>query len=357
MSNKTQLQINNEKLAALIQALKDNASGADPYIHVSSIEDCVDTSKKYVLPDGYIYEYREVGTEVFDDIMGTVGYTIDSRIDSAGAIQTTAAGHSDVTGFIPCKLNDLIRVKNMDLPSTYTAGKYWNIVAGYDSNKNQTGQTFVTLDADGVAGHLVNAVAENGQITQFNVTSRVFGTEVAYIRINAKNITDDSEVYVNSRIVTNSEWVNTGLKYDVAIGTGDGISYCKTYEITLPKTYDWTLLTALDEEVLAHINDETLVATLINTSPFEYVWYAGDTYMATNKLIGYWDGKATYGYGNRNQSETNYSTNQMVFPANNTTRGTVYPTFGAFLVENGKYYICPGDGYIKAGKYRLTFTW
>ena len=132
------LQTNNSSLEDILQQINDlpEAGGTDQYIHVNSIDECVDTSKKYVLPDGYIYEYREAGVEVFEDILGTVGYLTDSRINTSGGIAATAAGHSDVTGFIPCKLNDIIRVANMDLPDVYTAGKYWNIVAGYDANKN-----------------------------------------------------------------------------------------------------------------------------------------------------------------------------------------------------------------------------
>lgn len=133
----------------------------------------------------------------------------------------------------------------------------------------------------------------------------------------------------------------------------------RTYEITLPKSSGWVLLTALDEDVLAHIDDDNFIATLTNTGPYEYVYYAGDTYFVTNKRISIYNGSyLAYGWGNRMQSETNVSNGGILLPANNREKISVnIVEIGIFALVDGRYYIRPGDGFIKAGVYRLTFTW
>lgn len=180
----------------------------------NSIEECTDTAQLYVLPDGYIYTYSSNEEEVFTDVLSEIGYTADMRINSSGAIVGTNTNGSDVTGYIPCKTGDVIRVSNMDLPSTYAAGAYWNTVAAYDESKVYIAQVGLYLGENtSKDGWTVDVVSENDQVVQFTIKSSVFGENVAYLVINAKDITDDSEVYVNSEIKTVFEWVNTGIAF------------------------------------------------------------------------------------------------------------------------------------------------
>ncbi|MDY3240754.1 MAG: hypothetical protein SOW80_11625 [Anaerovoracaceae bacterium] len=138
--------------------------------------------------------------------------------------------------------------------------------------------------------------------------------------------------------------------------TGNYVANSKTYTITLAKSSGWVLLTQLDQEVLEHINDESLVVTLINMSDYVYSWYTGYMYMCANKVIVNY-GSNVYGMAHRMQKETNCATGSIVHPANNTQRGSVGDKLGKFLIEGNNYYIAPGDGFIAAGDYRLTFTW
>lgn len=180
----------------------------------NSIEECTDTNLLYVLPDGYIYAYMTGGTqEVFTDVLKDVGYTDDMRINSSGGIVGWTNTDADVTGYIPVKPGDIIRVKNMPIPSTYTSGAYWNKVASYDVNKAYISSTTLNIDYADTAGTLVAAEAEDGNIVKFTVVESVFGSNTAYIVINAKDITDESEVYVNSTTVSMSGFANTGLAF------------------------------------------------------------------------------------------------------------------------------------------------
>lgn len=172
-----------------------------------------DQSKMYVLPDGFIYAYQTgEAQEVFTDVLKDVGYTKDQRINSSGAFVAENAKGSDVTGYIPCKTGDVIRIKNMAIPDAYADGAYWSILAAYNSSKTYIKQTNLILDYSGY-GDQVDAVSENGNIVQFTVKDSFFGPDVAFIALSAKEITDASEVYVNSTMVDGSAWVNTGLAF------------------------------------------------------------------------------------------------------------------------------------------------
>lgn len=131
----------------------------------------------------------------------------------------------------------------------------------------------------------------------------------------------------------------------------------KAYEITLPKTYNWVLLTVLDADVLEHINDDSLVVSLVNLTPTLAEYYSGSIYIVTNKVIGNYNGTNLYGVSSRRYSATNTAFNGNTRPANNTDSSEDNATFGNFRIADGKYYVRPGDGYIDAGTYKLTFAW
>lgn len=131
----------------------------------------------------------------------------------------------------------------------------------------------------------------------------------------------------------------------------------KNYEITLAKASGWVLLTTLDDDVVSHINDESLIVSLVNISPYAYEWYSGTMYLACNKPCGYNGNYAFYGSANRLNSETAVSLSAIYYPANSTDTNTGLGGNGAFRISGNKYYIKPGDGFISAGTYRLTFTW
>lgn len=182
----------------------------------SSISECSDTSKLYVLPDGYIYAYMSGSTqETFTDVLADVGYQEGYRINSSGGIvawytpETRPENYADTTNYIPCKTGDIIRVKNMPIPATYDSGYYWNQVAAYDSGKAYLTKSALGTSESGIGGNLLDAVTEGDYVVQFTIKESIFGANVAYIAIGAQDITSESEVYVNSTLVTADAFVNT----------------------------------------------------------------------------------------------------------------------------------------------------
>ena len=139
--------------------------------------------------------------------------------------------------------------------------------------------------------------------------------------------------------------------------TGDSPK-CKYYEITLTKSSGWVLLTTLDDEVLAHIDDPNLTVSLKLQEEYEYNYYAGNTYICGNTVIGYYNGTyPIYGLANRTHSETGMTANHIFYPANKKDKDYSLGGTGIFRLEDNKYYVRPGDGYVYPGTYKLIFAW
>lgn len=133
----------------------------------------------------------------------------------------------------------------------------------------------------------------------------------------------------------------------------------RTYELTLAKSSGWVLLTELDADVLAHINDPSLTVVLAIADDFELVHYSGSFFIASNTPFGYSGGSSgfpIYGLSQRQNSSAHLA-QAIFYPPNNTGTSTSLGGLGIFRVSGNKYYIQPGDGYLRAGNYRLTFTW
>ena len=115
-------------------------------LFANSIDECTDTTKLYVLPDGYIYAYmtksvthtptNQVPNSKAADgtpYNGGQGYKDNTRL-SLSTGESSQNGYT-VTGFIPVKVGDTIRFKNVNTSSSST-----NVfVIFYDSSHNYVG--------------------------------------------------------------------------------------------------------------------------------------------------------------------------------------------------------------------------
>lgn len=134
---------------------------------------------------------------------------------------------------------------------------------------------------------------------------------------------------------------------------------CKIYEITLAKKSGWIELVTLDAEVLEHINDPKFTVVLAINDEYTNVSYSGSFYVATNTAFANSNGTSgypIYGYSHRQSGGSN-AVNAIFYPANNTGTSDSLGGLGAFRVTDSKYYLKPSDGYVRAGTYRLIFTW
>lgn len=167
--------------------------------------------------------------------------------------------------------------------------------------------------------------------------------------------------YKGSKIAELTERGSKTLKTSSKYCEGDiEVNYTpnsRTYEITLAKLSGWILLTTLDADVLEHINDSHLVVSLANVSGYEYEFYSGSLYICSNTPWGYQGSWPAYGLSCRASSETACQTSYIYYPANKTTSEEGIGGQGIFRIKGSDYYLKPTDGFIRAGTYRLTFTW
>ena len=248
----------------------------------NSIEECTDSSKLYVLPDGFIYSYtKKAEQEVFTDVLKDVGYKEHMRINSSGGIVGYDTTESDVTGFIPVKLGDVIRLENIIMPSIYTQSTYWNMVASYTADKTYIKAIYLAVGA-AFEDNPIDELDENSNIKQFTITTDLVKDEkeIAFIVIDAQDITANSKIYVNSTLVEADGFVNTGHAFVPAdyenriVNLENKISNLK---VELTPSY-WLA----ELETKANTMQEAVEAAGRNKSAF--LWYT-DAHWQTNSKM------------------------------------------------------------------------
>lgn len=213
----------------------------------NDVSECTDTSKLYVLPDGYIYVCTRTEVEVEGGpaytnvlpsaIMGTdqatgwvegEGYTANARLSGSGGNVVT--GYTTVegvcsSGYIPVKVGDIVRIKNFYGP--YGVSTY---AVSYDNNKARLSNRAWGISNADVnyawgeekgAGNWYTVEGEKKPtgVTTFTITEANFGSGVAFLRISGvfgfngeKMIVTVNEEIKNSSNTTVVEylWQNTG---------------------------------------------------------------------------------------------------------------------------------------------------
>ena len=160
-------------------------------------------SVKYEMKDGttvdigeLVPDNGEITEPVYTNYIHEVGYTTGTRLSlSSGGETTSGATDYECTGFIPVKVNDVIRIKNIDI----TAENATNIIF-YDSDKNpiQCNGTYHGISLAYFFALEVNDVYK-GEI-KGTIYDWVAPSNAAYIRLGSKSITSDSVLTVNQAI-------------------------------------------------------------------------------------------------------------------------------------------------------------
>lgn len=197
---------------------------------VNSIEECVDTNKVYVLPDGYIYAYMARSSGGGDyvnqlpiaiDASGAIyngkGYKEKTRLStSSGSFEERTEAGWCTSGFIPIARGDVIRLKNCKCTVSTTAATHRGMFNYANSQFAFIGSTSMKDIAANSSGRWNTVLADDGDnIIQFTVPSN-FDSNIAYMRLVVQEFTSESIVTVNQEItdpVTTYEWCNTGRAF------------------------------------------------------------------------------------------------------------------------------------------------
>lgn len=134
-----------------------------------------------------------ISTDENGAIYNAVGYKTKMYCNNGNEGVSTA---NDLTGFIPCKVGDVIRMENMPFNTTVASCR----VSFFKSDKSYISQAMITSTyyMDTVFGGVKDA---DGNYVQFTITDAAnMTTGCAFIRISAADITESSILTVNEEI-------------------------------------------------------------------------------------------------------------------------------------------------------------
>jgi len=206
--------------------------------YANSIEECTDTTKLYVLPDGFIYAYMltwSAGSSAYTNVLplsvnkdgtdyvgdnGEDGYRKGYRYSASSGAEKAAANY-DCIGYIPVKAGDVIRIKNIGEITQATDGSSYATMYQFDSGFTQI------LGAIYLDNHENQIVAENGVYT-----IPVFDdSSVKWCKLTLMGVTDDTIITINEEITESS-------------GTATGYAWASTGHAFVPADYEGRIIAA-----------------------------------------------------------------------------------------------------------------
>ena len=175
-------------------------------LFANSVEECTDTTKMYVLPDGYIYAYTE-GEEVPTNLLPLAtdtdrttiyngkGYKELTRLSSSGSTSATTKEFY-ATGFIPAKVGDVVRITGLHQGGGYN--DHYPYIITYDANNTKIAHKQLT--------------ATLTEITQ-TLDSATFGSNFNAFRLSYSGISANTVINIDGVTTGGSSWQNTGRAF------------------------------------------------------------------------------------------------------------------------------------------------
>lgn len=218
--------------------------------YAKSIADCTDTSKMYVLPDGFIYAWMLTEKEVVSGsaytnllplakatdrttIYNGKGYKENTKLSGSGGGESASGTGKEAmcsSGFIfPVVAGDILRIKGI----APVAGSN-HYVVGYDSSNTRTGNDTIVYNNHSDGSLYWTTATSSGRYTienndeynpkgatiVYTINTAKLGTNVTTIRICA--VMDENTIVTlneeikeggGTEIVTEYAWANTGLAF------------------------------------------------------------------------------------------------------------------------------------------------
>lgn len=210
---------------------------------VESIEDCVDTAKSYLLPDGYVYEYVHtpiystvnqlpLSTNADGSIFNGCGYQDNVRIRSV--LELEYFDNSFVTGFIPVTENDVIYFNSDCFDPEYEYAHILHTVFYNEAKESISSaglQWALNTAFDIVERH------PDGYISAVKVKALPFADELSYIRFTLVGSGKGQGIFLNEpleAIAYEPAWVKSE-KY-IPASWGEEISNVLKKVDTIPVT-------------------------------------------------------------------------------------------------------------------------
>lgn len=200
-----------------------------------------DTSRVYVLPDGFFYEYKETIVETdgaaytnllpkATDTDGVTiyggdyngdgvndGYKTETRLSGSNGNTGVSAAPMCASGFIPAKNGDVIRIKG-----AYAATGTTSYVISYNSAKTKIINQIISQTADlKWANNMTWATVDktDDNLLTFTLSSDNFGTDIEFIRFNSDMTSGNTIITINQEIKEGGgttvveTWASTGQAF------------------------------------------------------------------------------------------------------------------------------------------------
>lgn len=225
---------------------------------VNSIEECTDTSKIYVLPDCHLYAYMAIHQEVIllsknwllyavdennntyfgTDVNGnpTQGYSENTRVGSGHIVSSDSAAKGwDLTGFIPIRIGDVVRLENIkfiDLTGENGTTSRANINF-YDENYNWVTSSTGYSTTEHMSDAWSAVYNNDGDVIQFTIPT-VYNNTIRFARFCFDDINKNSVITINEEIIYSggeeseyTNWLTSAMNPDGSIYNGIGYAQYK----------------------------------------------------------------------------------------------------------------------------------
>lgn len=220
---------------------KDGKDGLDATpvtpLFANSVEECTDTSKFYVLPDGFIYAYMY--TEATGPSYTNLSENVHEnyRMGSAGTLSALAGAVT--TDFIPVKKGQTVRFKGFD-PLVLPESKYPYIcfyTGASESAKVTTGEVWGRLDWLSRDGALT---VENGV---YSYTAFASGNANSANGVTGQHAAADSITHIRMcGTILEGETVIVTVDEEITEGTTGSYAWTNTGHAFVPADYESDIL-------------------------------------------------------------------------------------------------------------------
>ena len=183
---------------------------------VNTLDECVDKTKLYVLPDGFLYGYILTVIEPYTNrIPGSVdaageavGLMANKRYNSSGLLRDSADGHK-ATGYIAAAGKQVVRLSGVEF-NTGMAFASSSYIWFYDGSFQKVNGFAASAASPGSAYGIVRD--GDGNIVEFTVPD---GVNIAYITLCSPGMDENSIITVDQEItgeeaVHTYAWASTG---------------------------------------------------------------------------------------------------------------------------------------------------
>lgn len=220
----TLTEADKEEIAETVKAEVPFVKTAEQPTFVNGVNEMTDTSKVYVMPDGYMWAYmtKEVVVEA-EDLFQDSGYQLNYRHSSSGVTAQTGVVCSGLIPIADAQANDYkLRIKGLPVANLAYSSVNGNRIAGYKANGTldlnkiyifayPTGSVYLPVELDGDDALVTLNQQVNGTaIDLSNITHIKVSLYIGDSTITDADVADIRMTFGEDGVETQTGWMNTG---------------------------------------------------------------------------------------------------------------------------------------------------